>query len=219
MLIEIVRKYGNNIPGLIKEIKEKHVADDEKNKAQIIFSTVHRCKGMEYDAVQLVNDFITEGKLENLKTRLKEEELNKPKLNEEINLLYVAVTRTKNSLNIPETLMPKEFPRSSRIFVMKVESEEEKEENYVLNTPKLPYKKDERKNIPGKSVNKEDAYSVSKMRKKHRDAYKPWTEELDDELTVMYCKGVNVQSLAEHFGRTQGAIISRINKLELEDIY
>lgn len=108
MMVEIVKEYGNEIPNIIKAIKEKHVENDEKEKAEMIFSTVHRCKGMEYDAIQLVNDFISEEKLDKLKED-KRKELNLPKLNEEINLLYVAVTRTRNSIHIPETLMPNEF--------------------------------------------------------------------------------------------------------------
>jgi hypothetical protein len=47
----------------------------------------------------------------------------------------------------------------------------------------------------------------------------PWTDELDDELTTMYCEGVNVKDMAKHFGRTRGAINSRIKKLELEELY
>lgn len=65
----------------------------------MIFSTVHRRKGMEYDAIQLVNDFITEEKLIKDKKSVWK---NTSKLNEEINLLYVAVTRTRNSIHIPE---------------------------------------------------------------------------------------------------------------------
>lgn len=83
-----------------------------KEKAEMIFSTVHRCKRMEYDSIQLVNDFISEEKLEKLKEDKTTEEINTTKLNEEINLLYVAVTRTKNSIHIPETLMPSDFPKS-----------------------------------------------------------------------------------------------------------
>ncbi|HEX3046230.1 MAG TPA: hypothetical protein VHY08_15850, partial [Bacillota bacterium] len=46
------------------------------------------------------------------------------KLNEEINLLYVAVTRTKNKLQIPQTIIPKDFPPSSQIqTVVDVSSE------------------------------------------------------------------------------------------------
>ena len=56
MMVEIVKEYGNQIPYLIRMIKEKHIDNDDKDKAEMIFSTVHRCKGMEYDTVQIVND-------------------------------------------------------------------------------------------------------------------------------------------------------------------
>src|SRR5207253_2895917 len=49
MLVEIVKKYGNRIHGIMKTIKERHVSNEEKEKAGMIFSTVHRSKGMEYD--------------------------------------------------------------------------------------------------------------------------------------------------------------------------
>lgn len=208
LMIEIVREYGNEIPSIIKKIKSKHVENDEKEKAEMIFSTVHRCKGMEYDAIQIVNDFITEEKLKKLKADVKPEDISISKINEEINLLYVAVTRTKNSIHIPQTLMPKEFPKSSQIHIMRVESEEEKSQRRIIEKTKE------------KSTNsKEKAYSVEKIREKHNRAYRPWTTELDDELTVMYCEGINVRDMSKHFGRTKGAIRSRIKKLELEELY
>jgi len=124
MMVEIVNEYGNKIPEIIKAIKEKHVENDEKDKAEIIFSTVHRSKGMEYDTVQLVNDFITEDKL--IKNTSEDENILS-KLNEEINLLYVAVTRTKNSIYIPEQVMPLNFPNSSHIHIMHVPNIEERQ--------------------------------------------------------------------------------------------
>lgn len=206
MMVEIVKDYGNEIPDIIKSIKDKHVQNDDKEKAEMIFSTVHRCKGMEYDAVQLVNDFITEEKLKKLMADKKIEEINISKLNEEINLLYVAVTRTKNSIHIPESLMPIEFPKSPQIHVLKVDSE--------------PDKKQLNKSENGRNeAEKEKTYSVDSVRTKHKDAYKPWTSALDDELTVMFCEGINVKDMAKHFGRTPGAIGSRIRKLELEELY
>src|SRR6218665_1808566 len=181
-------------------IKERHVANDEKEKATMIFSTVHRAKGMEYDAVQIVNDFISEDKLLKMKESSQANDLNFLKLNEEINLLYVAVTRTKNSLYIPENLMPKEFPKSPQIHVTEVSSEKKKEEKKAT-----------------KRENKtEKAYSAVESRSGHEKAYKPWTAELDAELTALHGKGVSKKKMAEHFGRTKGAIISRIKKLELE---
>jgi len=108
--------------GITYNPPSQYVCLDEKEKAEIIFSTVHRCQGMEYDTIQLVNDFISEEKLEKLKED-KKQELHLPKLNEAINLLYVAVTRPCNSIHIPETLMPSEFPFSSQILVIRVMTE------------------------------------------------------------------------------------------------
>jgi superfamily I DNA/RNA helicase len=211
MLVEIVKNYGNEIPGIIKAIKEKHVEKDEKEKAEMIFSTVHRCKGMEYDAIHIVNDFITEEKLKDEKNN---DEKNRAKLNEEINLLYVAVTRSKNIIYLPDTLLPKEFPRSSQIHILKDVTKEEKQKAKTAGKPSPSLQKfvtPETKN--GKT------YSVETIREKHKVAYKPWTDELDTKLTTMYCEGVSISEMAKLSGRTKGAIIARIKKLELAEIY
>ncbi|MCU7616635.1 AAA family ATPase [Chryseobacterium sp. PBS4-4] len=193
MMVEIVKEYGNKIPNIIKTIKEKHVDGDEKEKAEMIFSTVHRCKGMEYDSVRLVEDFISEETLEKLKKDKKPEEINFTKLNEEINLLYVAVTRAKSKLHIPESLMPVDFPESTQINIIK--------------------------NIPKEEKKSERSYTVDQVREKHKGAYQPWTPELDRELSEMFSEGISGNDLAKHFGRTKGAIASRIKKLELDDFY
>jgi ATP-dependent exoDNAse (exonuclease V) beta subunit len=212
MMVEIVKEYGNEIPEIVRTIKEKHIDGDNKEDAEMIFSTVHRSKGMEYDAVQIVNDFITEEKLVKINTSLNQEEIDFSKLNEEINLLYVAITRARNSIYIPEPLMPIDFPRSKHIHVMRVLSEEEKQDKKIKTLP-AKSKPNKYSEVVG------EAYSVEEIRIKHHDAYSPWTQELDDELTVMFCEGVNVKDLARHFGRSKGAIRSRIMKLELEELY
>ncbi len=203
MMVEIVKEYGNSIPNILKKIKEKHLNDEDKHQAEIIFSTVHRCKGMEYDSVLLVNDFINKKKLDKLKNEEGVKEHNLSRINEEINLLYVAITRAKCRLEIPEALLPPGFPASRQIRILK-----DKEE-WVSS-------------IDGDELNfvsKEKAYSHDSVRAEHKDAYRPWTEELDEELTIMYCEGVKIKEMAEHFGRTRGAIKSRIRKLELEELY
>lgn len=205
LMIDIVREYGNKIPSIINKIKSKHVENDEKEKAEMIFSTVHRCKGMEYDAIQIVNDFITEEKIEKLIPNIAKGEVSVAKLNEEINLLYVAVTRTKNSIHIPQTLMPKDFPKSANIQVMRVESKKEKSERRSAEKTRT------------KSTNSKDrAYTLEKIRETHKGAYRPWTKALDTELTAMYGDGISVLDLSKHFERTKGAIESRVKKLELE---
>jgi F-box protein, helicase, 18 len=213
MMVEIVKEYGNDIPLIIKKLKEMHVENDEKEKAQMIFSTVHRSKGMEYDAIQLVNDFIYEEKLEKVKNEGKEE-ISVSKLNEEINLLYVAITRTKNSIHIPQMLVPKDFPRCSQVHVMQDISAEEKKFREQFRSEKIRNQKPKYK----KTV-KYNEHSYDELKEKHLNSYKPWTTALDDELTIMHCEGVNLKDMAKHFGRTKTAIRRRISHLELEELY
>ncbi len=208
MMLDIVKKYGDKIPGIIKQLKDKHVDNNDKDKAEIIFSTVHRCKGMEYDSIQLVNDFITEEKLEKI-LEDKEENIDRAKLNEEINLLYVAITRTKCQLNIPETLVPAGFAASPNIRLLQVETKTNTKETYTGKSKYAVIKKEPT----------EKKYSLEKAREINKDAYRPWTEEQDNELTIMYCDKLSLNAMAEHFGRTKGAILSRIKKLELGEIY
>jgi F-box protein 18 (helicase) len=210
-MIEIVREYGNEIHGIIKSLKELHTGDENRSKAEMIFSTVHRAKGMEYDVVHLVNDFLSEGKLKDLKEKHKNDKnatFDTARLSEEINLLYVAITRTRNKLFIPETLLPKEFPASARIIKVKPR-EMELSYNAVEKTILKPAAV---KKKPVTTAPKERAYNVLK-REINKDAYKPWTPELDDELKDYYDNGTALGKIAAHFGRTKGAIISRLRKL------
>lgn len=119
MLIDIVKEYGGRIPNIIKNIKDKNV--DHKEDAQIIFTTVHKSKGIEYDSVELANDFITEKKirksLENIKNEKTLAEYAET-TNEEINMLYVALTRTKNKLFIPQQMIPNDCYISGNIFAL-----------------------------------------------------------------------------------------------------
>ncbi|NLC49588.1 MAG: hypothetical protein GX762_04360, partial [Bacteroidales bacterium] len=50
---------------------------------------------------------------------------------------------------------------------------------------------------------------------KYGQAHQPWTDDLDTELTVMYNDDITLRDIANHFGRTKGAISSRIKKLGL----
>ncbi|WP_294239560.1 MULTISPECIES: UvrD-helicase domain-containing protein [Chryseobacterium] len=209
LMVEIIKEYENEVPEIINTIKKRHVGNNNKEEADMIFSTVHRCKGMEYDSVELVNDFISEKRLDKLKEDRQNFELSIPKLNEEINLLYVAVTRAKTDLFIPETLLPDTFnSESPHIHVVKVKNEDEE----------LPKKN----TFAGAEKNrnkKEKTYSVEQIRTTHEGAYKPWTQDEDDELAGMFSEGCPIKEIADHLGRTRGAIVARIKKLELENFY
>jgi F-box protein, helicase, 18 len=205
MMVEIVKEYGNEIPKIIKTIKEKHLKNDDKEQAEMIFSTVHRCKGMEYDSIELARDFITEEKIQKTVIELKKANLNCTKLNEEINLLYVAITRTKNKLIIPASLIPTSFTQmehSETIVPLKIEEQNETQPEEVLIENPVVQKK----------------YSVEEFRTRHQDAYKPWNNELDSELSKMHLEGIPIKQLSVQFGRTNGAIRSRIKKLNESDL-
>jgi (p)ppGpp synthase/HD superfamily hydrolase len=70
-----------------------------------------------------------------------------------------------------------------------------------------------------KQLNGTPRYSVYACRQEFPNAYNPWSEEDDWELTRMWCEGASVKELATHFQRKPGGIKSRIKKLELEKTY
>ncbi|WP_204246433.1 hypothetical protein [Alistipes sp. An116] len=70
-----------------------------------------------------------------------------------------------------------------------------------------------------KQLTGEPTYSVYACRQEYPNAYLPWTEEDDLELTRMWCEGMTVKALSAHFQRKPGAIRSRIEKLDLERLY
>jgi superfamily I DNA/RNA helicase len=87
--------------------KIKRMVAPERSQADLIFGTVHKCKGLEYDKVVLSDDFVKlheiqlfSGQLKKMMEEGKEIDFEMrqhiSELNEEINMLYVAVTRTKN---------------------------------------------------------------------------------------------------------------------------
>lgn len=116
MLIELVRLYGANIFNVMKKLKSRLVNKEDKNSANLLFSTVHRSKGLEYDEVYLVEDFITEDEVKRLAKNTDNNQLLK--IIEEINLLYVAITRAKHTIYIAEGNLPKDFPQLPNICMM-----------------------------------------------------------------------------------------------------
>jgi len=192
MMIEIVQQYGSKLPAIINSIKEQHMED--KSEADFVFTTVHRSKGMEYDAVELADDFITEDSLE-YTLQQEQEHVDKNKLNEEINLLYVAITRTKHALYIPMKLLPASHEQSPLIHILVSKEEAEKL----------------------KAAHKKGNSSMDKRREKNKKAYRPWTDALDDELMKLYAEGLSIEELKGHFERTKGAIIARLKKLHVID--
>jgi superfamily I DNA/RNA helicase len=204
MLVEIVKEYENEIFDILKLLKEKHVSFEQKNTAKMIFTTVHRCKGLEYDEVYLAEDFITKDKLEK-QVENGIEPLKLIKLNEEVNLLYVAITRAKTKLYIPYSIVPPNFVLKGNVIGIKqktTEADKEKSQSKV-------------KSNKGKAYNNTFNGDVVRFEK----SYQPWSDELDDELTILYCKNMEIEKIANKMGRSKGSIWARIKRLQLEDLY
>ena len=91
---KIVEKYGERLPILVEYIKRSAV---ERAQAQYILTTAHKSKGSQFSKVRLCEDF-SEFFLDN---ELSDGTSIDP---EEFNLLYVAVTRAKESITIPHRL-------------------------------------------------------------------------------------------------------------------
>ncbi|MEN5196521.1 hypothetical protein [Sphingobacterium faecium] len=63
------------------------------------------------------------------------------------------------------------------------------------------------------------SYTLDDKRKVNAQAYLPWSVEDDERLEVLFCEGRSIRDLAEAFERNEGAISSRIKKLELKEKY
>lgn len=100
--IFVLFKYVHgDIIKLIKVIEKSSVKKQEQ--ADLILSTGHKSKGLEWNNVEIIDDFL------NIKQEL-EERVRITIAKEELNLLYVAITRAKNSLSISKDyLLEKEF--------------------------------------------------------------------------------------------------------------
>ncbi|MFN3873434.1 MAG: UvrD-helicase domain-containing protein [Ignavibacterium sp.] len=199
MLVEIVKKYENDLPRLIRLIRDSTV--ENKSDARMIFSTVHRSKGMEYGTVFLNNDFISQKKIKRLVEKQNETPIDIPKINEEVNILYVAVTRAINTLFIPQNYLPTYFPKSANIKILGGETEERDFDN----RKKLESFRNKNNQIK--------SYSVTEIRKSHPDAYKSWTSDEDSKLLGLVRANKSVAEISKALGRTKGAIVSRLDKL------
>jgi F-box protein 18 (helicase) len=98
---KLVNIHGGDLRKHIKHLKGR--MNPERSNADVIFSTVHKSKGLEYDEVILANDFVNYSDIKlfaehyrNLEKKDIFAEKRREELNEEINILYVAVTRSRN---------------------------------------------------------------------------------------------------------------------------
>lgn len=97
-IINIVKKYVHMLPGaafdVIAEVKRQRNLPEKEKALGITLSTIHASKGCEYDKVVLGEDNVTVFKMD----------LDNINYAEEERLMYVAMTRVKKDLFLPDTI-------------------------------------------------------------------------------------------------------------------
>ena len=90
-----------------------------------------------------------------------------------------------------------------------------------MDIRRLPYLSDKdvkrlRKYLKAyKRLTGEPVYSIYAAKQENPNAYEPWAEEADAELARLWSEGMYVADIADHFGRKNTAIITRLKKLGL----
>lgn len=62
-------------------------------------------------------------------------------------------------------------------------------------------------------------YSLEDKRTEHKQAYQPWSADDDERLELLFCENKSIKELSIIFERNEGAISSRIKKLDLKAKY
>jgi len=94
---KVVEEYGRRIPGLVKDIGRAAVS---AKKADILLSTVHKAKGLEWPNVHITSDF---------PDLVEDDEFIDTLDPDEFNLIYVAVTRSMGGLRFDKDSSIKRF--------------------------------------------------------------------------------------------------------------
>ena len=105
-VVLFVQRFGDGVPGLMDRVEARVV--DERERAEVVVTTAHKAKGLEFDEVVLGTFFDRERLVEGVRTGLP------PRWAEELNLLYVGVTRARLRLHLnaeARAIVAGELPR------------------------------------------------------------------------------------------------------------
>mgnify|MGYP001627112256 CR=1 FL=1 len=92
VLVGLIEEFRHDIPDLVTDLR-KNQAQSEAD-ADVVLTTAHKSKGLDWDYVQICDDFEF---LEDLEAKLSEDPYAQVD-DQEINLLYVAATRAKREV-------------------------------------------------------------------------------------------------------------------------
>lgn len=200
LIVEVVKEFGNRLPGLISELKNSHTAS--KEEADMIFSTVHRCKGMEYDEVTLLSDFMHEEKLKMQVAQAGGEllpEKIKHKLAEEVNIVYVAATRARVKLRLPAEINP--LKRVEITGPLELQNR---------NLPAYRKSLEEELHVFNRAV-------ATKGTGRTGNHGKRWTDEEEESLVEQFRNQYSIREIAKSLGRGEAGVKMKLMNLGLLD--
>jgi hypothetical protein len=94
------------------------------------------------------------------------------------------------------------------IFVENLERFNEQFNKIISLIPKIDASSEKINSHPAESY-------ITEIRKKHKNAYKPWTKKDDEDLIYEFKKNRDLKMIAKKFDRQIGGIKSRLRKLKL----
>lgn len=97
MLTSLVETHGSKVPSIVSNILNGAVKDPDS--AAITMTTAHKSKGLDWDCVRLADDFSVLSEAEKALTDDPGNPLPE-KTAQEVNLLYVAMTRAKKKIDL-----------------------------------------------------------------------------------------------------------------------
>eukprot|EP00731_Ephydatia_muelleri_P002243 Em0001g2243a len=97
--LTVCERYNDTLPYYLEKITGMKCTDTRI--ADVVFSTAHKSKGLEFDTVRLCDDFLNCLNDEDIEDALPLDKISQ----DELNLLYVAVTRAKKQLIMSPTLV------------------------------------------------------------------------------------------------------------------
>jgi superfamily I DNA/RNA helicase len=101
--LDVERKYGSKVHSIYHSMRLKQAPNE--NEADVIITTAHKVKGQEFGSVTLLDDFVELNDVISRGLKSEENPQNNPPVTvsrEEFQLLYVAITRSFDQLDIPK---------------------------------------------------------------------------------------------------------------------
>ena len=141
MVTKLINNFKSKLPKALNDLKK--YASYNEEESNLIFSTMHKAKGLEWNFVRLTED---SGQIIDAYANFKKGELHYLNLVEEFNLLYVAITRAKLNLLIMDHLV--EFLQNPEKYYLERYDDNEEEERFEIkkSPPKKVKEKKEKEN-------------------------------------------------------------------------